>query len=139
MRNNIILLILLSFIFACKEGPDDPWISLRSRENRLIGYWDFDFQVYDTLHIHLKLDIRKDGSVYSKNYKDSLYQWGEWAWLIPADAKGDRKESFSIEEITHQGIFKFKLLRLTNKEMKVEYQFNNNQTKSISYFNRIDK
>lgn len=132
-----VLAVLILCLTACKVGDDDPWISFRSRNNRFIGYWDFGLVMTDSTKLHLKWDIRKDGTVFQRNNQDSFVYCGNWAWLRES---GDieRKESFTIEDETHT-VFKFTILRLTKSEMKVYYYLNNNSTQFNTYFNRIEK
>lgn len=137
-KGNICLAVILAFaLTACKVGDDDPWISLRSRDKRFIGYWDFGYKMNDSDVLHMKWDIRKDGTVYRSDYHDSFIFWGNWAWL-GADKNQDRKECFTVEDNSHI-VYKFTILRLTHKEIKVFYYLNNNSTQFNTYFNRIEK
>jgi len=43
----ISILTIVSLIFnSCRKGEDDPWISLRSRNNRVIGKWKLEEYSY---------------------------------------------------------------------------------------------
>ncbi|MBN2682857.1 MAG: hypothetical protein JXR58_10140 [Bacteroidales bacterium] len=39
MNKILIFLSIILLISSCRKGEDDPLLSLRSRENRLTGYW----------------------------------------------------------------------------------------------------
>lgn len=128
---------ILFFIASCKVGEDDPWISFRSRDKRLIGYWDFGYILEDSSVFHLKWDIRNDGTIYRKNYTDSFILTAHWGWVESTD-NIKRKEVFVVEDINHNG-YQFKILRLTDKEIKVQYSMNNLNKTFNTYFNRIEK
>jgi hypothetical protein len=54
MKKNISLLLLISILFGiislsgCKKGPNDPFISLKSRKARVVGDWIIAKYKYET-------------------------------------------------------------------------------------------
>ena len=42
---SVVLIATAIFINSCKKGEDDPWLSLRSRDNRVIGKWKLVEQI----------------------------------------------------------------------------------------------
>jgi hypothetical protein len=56
----ISILTILSLLFnSCRKGEDDPWISLRTRNNRIIGKWKLEEYTYE-----------KDYDSYSSSYNN---------------------------------------------------------------------
>lgn len=89
------LFIVVEFM-GCRVGDDDPRISFRSRNKRLIGIWSFKYQIDDSTIVGFTMDIRSNGEVYNKNYKDSFIYFGKWRW-ISENSELNAKESFTIE------------------------------------------
>lgn len=40
MKKAVLILVLFSIISACKKGDNDPFLSLKSRKNRITGKWE---------------------------------------------------------------------------------------------------
>ena len=97
IQNSIYLLIGATAITAtsCKKGSEDPFISLKSRKNRLVGKWiesetktkGFDVDTKVTLpemvfeedgdyKFDMKFTYNYNGTVYSETYIAS----GKWAF-----------------------------------------------------------
>lgn len=39
MKKTVFILVLFSIISACKKGDNDPFLSFKSRSNRIVGNW----------------------------------------------------------------------------------------------------
>jgi hypothetical protein len=92
----VATLLTVMLISGCRVGEDDPWLTFRSRDKRLLGSWEFTYKYTDSISNDFKLDIRSTGEVYSHNYKDSLVYFGRWRW-VSENEELKRKESFIIE------------------------------------------
>jgi len=76
-KKYILLVMSIIFIFnSCKKGVDDPFISFRSRDNRLIGKWKLEEIIIDTLinkngteTNNVNNDIKKYKTETKRNYK----------------------------------------------------------------------
>ncbi len=77
----ISILTVVSLIFnSCRKGEDDPWISLRSRDNRVIGKWKLEeyskeYKIYNktktTNNINNNYDIQIYDSKEEESYNDN--------------------------------------------------------------------
>lgn len=72
-----ITIILLSA--SCKKGKDDPWLSFRSRDNRLMGKWEITFSERKrTMHwgpndLRIELETFNNGQLKWKSiYNDTF-------------------------------------------------------------------
>lgn len=65
MRKLLLILAVVNIILSCKRGEDDPWLSMRSREQRLIGKWKL---AEEQINIE---DYNSKGSNYV--YKGGVY------------------------------------------------------------------
>ena len=62
------LLLLIVFLTSCKKYDEGPWISLNSKEKRLVGTWEvekFTVNGYDSTHYFRKYDSPKFAIVES--------------------------------------------------------------------------
>lgn len=101
------LLIALAFIMAlpaCRKGEDDPYLSLRSRKNRMVGYWQLES--YER--------SRDFGTVRSESYdaesselviidEDSLEVRRPFSWDIEFNREGGyrsiQEERFTVDSV----------------------------------------
>lgn len=61
----IITLAVMLILPACRKGEDDPGLSLRSRDARLIGTWDIN------THNHNKLRVKKSEIIQTNEIIDT--------------------------------------------------------------------
>lgn len=110
---------VIIFNFSSCKYEEGPKISLRSKKARLVGTWEVKSIGSTNLGSNFGIDIEfeKDGdlvitSTYSYyGYTGTDSQKGSWEWE-------DGKES--VELNIDGGLYEFKILRLTNSEMKWE-------------------
>lgn len=50
MKHLILIPLTIVMLFSCKKGEEDPFLSLKSRENRLIGNWKVEEGLQKTTH-----------------------------------------------------------------------------------------
>lgn len=66
----ITIFIINIFLFnSCKKGEEDPWLSLRSRESRLIGKWKLEEKVYSYKY------KREETSTNNVNTESEIYNY----------------------------------------------------------------
>lgn len=111
MRKVKILGIVLGIICiyqGCKVGEDDPLISFRSRDKRLIGTWFVRQHLIDTHYADYLYRFQKNGEVYySAMGNTPRTYYGIWRWASE-DQSTDRKESIIIHtynQVTEQYFF----------------------------------
>lgn len=101
------LTIALAFILvlpACRKGEDDPYFSIRSRKNRMIGYWQL--QSYeltrDFSEVREERYEPEDGVLVFID-EDSLEVRRKFAWDIEFNREGGyrslQEERFTIDTV----------------------------------------
>lgn len=101
------MIVLLVAAFAmpildgCKKGPNDPAISLKSRDARLIATWKLTKiagtrQSVDGLGDPYTITYAYDGTTYTESYSGSSYSGtGSFEMTIDKDGAISSKESFT--------------------------------------------
>jgi len=74
MKTKILIFSLLAFVVfsSCRKGEDDPWISFRSRDNRVIGKWKLEeFKINTVKEQYYKStnDVNTDISIITTKTK----------------------------------------------------------------------
>jgi len=133
----ILLFLLLAFCFTdCKKYPEGPWISLRSKEKRLLGNWKVQKYLIDGVDSTSTKFPNLSSSVcvysfahYGQYVDDGCYSTGgKWGW-------GNKKESL-IVGLEFGSILtpfflststEWTILRLSNKDMHLKTTFSSMQ------------
>jgi len=97
MKKILLLLAILSSIVAisvsCKKGPDDPFISLRSRNSRIIGTWKIKYISIDS-SVTVSSGLKDKTIKYVTDYElDSVKKFSD-------DDAGNPKDSIYYEILT---------------------------------------
>lgn len=141
----LLLTSVMLFLVSCKKGKDDPFISLHSRDHRIVGTWklthgtitylqylskqtitysgtdeiisgDTIYNTNMTVPSTFSISINKDGSI-EYDYLNSATK-DKWVWT-----NGVKKKSGICLPMNfiRNCDFNFSIDRLTNKEMKLSY------------------
>lgn len=136
MRIVITALTLVLLISSCRKGEEDPFLSLRSREARLCGYWKLtsligNHQIYDDNHYW--------------EYHSALYSPGtekEYTFRIAFDgmAFDYYYDEFACwldirEDHTMEAIYRTKGATFFNDNIKGSWSWSNSDGKKKEYVN----
>ena len=127
-QNNLLflaatLVTVLNFQ-SCSKYEDNPAFSLSSKKSRLVGEWEVvrvdgqSSSQYFGPGYTWTFEFENDGDFeYGYTYTDGVYTYsysysGEWEWE-------NNKEEIEVE--LYGTIMDFKIKKLTNKELKLEY------------------
>jgi hypothetical protein len=82
-----ITIIIIDLFSACKKGPDDPFISFRSRKDRLSGYWMISAatQCYGDSIITETDMYSNDGTVLISQGQSTFNGTYAWSYQINKD------------------------------------------------------
>ena len=137
----ICLLYFLIPIAACRKAPHDPWLSLRSRDNRLVGTWIYS----DTINGHsvsYKISINIDGKVNAMSAttsgiwgKDTSVHLANWFWAYESDRKVS-KTRFIFEYENHI-VKEYNIISLRHNEVKLWYLKDVTNPTRVSYMTLI--
>lgn len=113
------LMTVLNFA-SCGKYDDGPGFSLRSKTGRLTGEWEvvrIGSQVFPTQGYSIEFEFEKKGD-FKFTYIEPGYSYsynGDWEF------SGDKEDL----EITYdQSVSKFEIKRLTNSELWLEDEYN---------------
>ena len=129
MKQNNLLLLAATLVTvlnfqSCSKYEDNPAFSLSSKKSRLVGEWEVvrvngqsSSQYFGPGYTYtFEFEINGDFEMgYSYNYGGTTYSYtysGEWEWE-------NNKEEIEIE--LNGYVQDFKIKKLTNKELKLEY------------------
>ena len=105
---------------SCSKYEEGPSFSLRTKKSRIVGEWEVvrvGNETYPQNGYSLEMTFEKDGD-FEFNYSDGTYSYGytgDWEF------SNDKEE---LEITIDNEITKFEILRLTNKELWFEDEFN---------------
>lgn len=136
MKRSVIILLCIILSVGCKKiGDDDPRISFRSRNARIIGKWDVTRYYYYDGHlsgvnksgdpIEENIEINENGEWYMyKNDWSKGYYEGHWNWASPSESLG-KKECFVLGRQGHPILWAQShiLEELRDKKMRSRYNF----------------
>jgi len=112
-----ILIILLLFV-GCKKYEEGPTISLLTKKARITGIWEFS-EITTEWDMARTLGFEKDGICYLGwssgiiNVNDVYYDFGEWEF-------DNNKEYLLIKSLADSINNTYKIIKLTNKELKLQ-------------------
>ncbi|MEM7037578.1 MAG: hypothetical protein AAF570_11415 [Bacteroidota bacterium] len=113
-------MVLVVVLNSCKKYDDGPSFSLRSKMNRLTGTWELVSVINGSIPtgITFFFEFDKDGDfTWTYDYGQYRYAYsGDWEWE-------DQKET--IEITLDNEVTEFKVKRLSNKELNIEYSYGN--------------
>jgi hypothetical protein len=133
MRKNILYLLLLCSLTAtlpsCQKYEDGPWISFRKAENRIRGIWELS-SVYKNGE---KTATETPSEVESPDGTWELYKsvtvlitYYQNNSILKSNGSWEFNDNKTILNTTFTSRYavvsrKYKILRLTQKEMKLQY------------------
>ena len=104
----VLLTISMLLLFDCKKGKDDPFISFRSRDHRIVGTWKL-----------------VKGKVTYKDYLSTQYiNYGETEETISGDTIYNTNMTVPYTFSIH-----------INKDGSTEYDYLNSNTKDVWHWN----
>ncbi|MDP2174298.1 MAG: lipocalin family protein [Bacteroidota bacterium] len=123
MKKLLFPLVCLMFVFSsCKKYEDGPGFSLRSKTARVAGEWKVEKQIENGQDLPLTPDDKDDTWVFKKDGTYEIQDPGNstesGTWVFDS-----KKENIIISEKSFGISITMKILRLTNKEMWLEYSF----------------
>ena len=136
MKNTVIFLLAIMLSSSCKKiGVDDPKISFRSRNARIIGKWDVTEYYYYDGHLsgvnksgdpaEYNIEINENGEwyIYEDDWSKGYYE-GHWNWVSPSGSLGN-KECFVLGRQGHPILWAEShiLEELRDKKMRSRYNF----------------
>lgn len=111
---------------SCRKAEGDPWLSLRSRDARLIGTWIYSDTINGNSRSH-KIRINKNGTVdhismtiNGQWLKDTSGKIANWYWISESDKKHG-KTRFVFEYISHY-VVEYNIISLRYNQLKMWYQ-----------------
>ncbi|MFT5778190.1 MAG: hypothetical protein ACI837_001146 [Crocinitomicaceae bacterium] len=112
--------ILAVNLQSCSKYDDGPGFSLRSKKARIVGEWDIvqiGSQVFPQNGYSLEMEFEKDGDFkFTYSYASYSYSYaGDWEF------SSDKEE---LDLIVDGEIVSYEIKRLTNKEVWIEDEFN---------------
>ena len=141
-----LCLIVLGFfnllgLNSCKKAEGDPWLSLRSRDARLIGTWIYSDTINGNSRSH-KIRINKNGTVdhismtiNGQWLKDTSGKIANWYWAHESKCKN--KKSKLIFEYNDYFVREYNLISLRHDEVKIWYLKNIANPGMVSYMTMI--
>jgi len=137
MKKNLfgVAIVALLFFFGCTQGDEDPLISLRSRENKLKGTWEWvktedltaDTVLNASPQLPFLLQFAEDNTysgslvtLFISTPDDSTDNGIEWSstWAFSEDKEQlTLQDSYVLSTLQEYNPNVFTILRLTNKEM----------------------
>jgi hypothetical protein len=101
MKKNILVssLFLLIFVLGCKKGPDDPFLSLRTRKARLNGSWHLESGTMTLSHKSPTQTFLDENYTFTDNAY--TYQEGSgWSYSgsFSLDLTFDKKGEFNFTQ-----------------------------------------
>ncbi len=130
MQNKISLLLLISLLSfsACKKGEDDPFISIYSREKRIIGEWKVSegeiryknppYNAYYHNYNNGKIEINFSDDYYNYISKGTYY----WYFSIKKDGKYSISKTITITNGTSRVSMEEGFWYFLNKNKNNEYK-----------------
>ena len=83
---SVIIIGAITLFFSCKKGANDPFLSLRSRDSRIVGTWVMTYLNIDSA-ITFSSSLKKEEKHYTTSYpvEDSIKRF--------SDGIGNNKDS----------------------------------------------
>lgn len=131
--------MLLVFIAGCKKYEDGPWLSLRTKTARITGWWKFEyFSMNGNDSTSAFINSYQEDPYYAILPKDqsgekvlkTVHGYGNWSFHDHNNYLHLRNTNISpTTPITlpyNSGEVFWKVLRLTNKELWLSIELNQN-------------
>ncbi len=155
MKRSLFLFALV-FVVSCRKGEDDPFLSLRSRDNRLSGTWEIysmksessngtvyifegnlktryeDGEIVESYPYNELVTFDKNGEYVldQTEYGDTYHEKNYWSWQ-----NSDKKKT----QLRISGYYVYDVVRLTNSELTLRLNYSsgsNTYTEEIHYLKK---